>query len=469
MSLEAHQPETDSSRRDFINAIYSMLAGLQIHDLKNAALQRPLKNFERSFGELKAIYPDRTIDFKNQDNVLSICGERIQSHFSIVEAQKLLVEALDLAMIDTLSIHSDIKIEEVGRFFSAWALHLSVGGKARPLNGKFENVEIKFVDPEKLQKKLKSRQLLMSPQYALQRYILLKKSTEEFFNGIAVSELRTQKALKRDLLEIVEIGRFAPYNLVALSLIRPPESTTILPGAVGQALATSLLTAVMAQELQFSFRDQVNIGLVGLLYNVGLIGEDSSIILKNEKLTPVEYKRVLDAQASGVYKLIKMQGSSRPVLERLLSIFEHSKGPNVKSVSLSLESRLLRLVSQYIALTSDRPFRDAYTPSEAIKLLGSKAASQGGGGELDPILYYMFVRFMGVYPVGTLVLLSDGQKAVVYRPSGEKVGIPMVKLIVGSETDQSKLIDLGLENDLSITKALDPKREGVSIVGYFFE
>lgn len=469
MSVEAVQSQNESVRRDFINAVYSVLAGLQIHDLKNASLQRPFKNFEKGLTDLAATYPNRSIELKIQDNVLWLCGEKLANHFSIVEAQKLLAEAFDVAMIESVAFQSATTMDQVGPFFSRWALHMSVGGKPRPLNGTFDGVEITFVDPEKLQKKLKSRQLLMSPSYALQRYLLLRKSTEDFFDGIASSELRSQKALKRDLLEIVEIGRVAPYNLVALSLIRPEESTTVLPGSIGQALSTGLLAAVMAQELQFSFRDQVSVGLVGLLYNVGLIGEDSSLVLKNEKLTPVEYKRVLDAQASGVYKLIKLQGSSRPVLERLLSIFEHSKGPQVKSVSLTLESRLLRLISQYVALTSDRPFRDAYTPSEAMKLLGSKAATQSGGGELDPILYYMFVRFMGVYPVGTLVLLSNGEKAVVYRPSGEKVGMPMVKMIVNSNSDVARLVDLGLETEITIVKALDPKREGVRVTGYFFE
>lgn len=460
--------DIETTRREFVNALFSVLAGLAIHDLRNASLQRPLKNCEGSFSKLLQLYPGRTIDLKVQDSVLSLCGDRVQNHFSIVEAQKLLIDAFEIAFIEQISFEPTLTMDQLGSFVSKWALHKSVGGKPRPIQGQFEGLKITFQDPDKLQKRLKNKQLLMSSRYALDRYALLKKSTEEFFQGIASNELKSQKGLKRDLLELVEVGRIAPYNLVALSLIRPDEDSSVMSGAISQALSTGLLSAVLAQELHFSFRDQVNIGLVGLLYNVGLIGEETNIILKNEKLSPVEYKRILDAQASGVYKLIKVQGASRPVLERLLSIFEHSKGPQVKSVSLTLESRLLRLVSQYIALTSDRPFRDAYTPFEAIRLLGSKATGPSGGGELDPILYYMFVRFMGVYPVGSLVLLSNNEKAVVYRPSGEKMGVPMVK-IVPREGDHAPLVDLGLESQVTILKALDPKREGVRITGYFFE
>jgi hypothetical protein len=176
----------------------------------------------------------------------------------------------------------------------------------------------------------------------------------------------------------------------------------------------------------------------------------------------------LDAQASGVYKLIQLQGSSRPVLERLLAIFEFSRAPQQSSVSLALESRLLRLVSQYVALTSERPFREPYLPHEAIRLLGSKV-SQSGGGDLDPLLYYLFVRFMGPTPVGSLVMLKNQERAVVYRPSGELAGRPMVKTVIQKDQEVSRLVDLGLEKSVDIARILDPKREGVHVAGYFFD
>jgi len=465
--LSGWSGDLEELKREFLNSAYGILAGLAIHDLRNASLQRPLKKFEESLNQLRKIYPARPIDLSIQDAVLALCGEKVQNHFSIVESQKLLKEFFEFSSLEAIILSPDLGMDQIGQFFSKWALHKSVHSRPKVFSGNFEGIELKHIDEEKIKLKLKSKQMLMSPNFALQRYFLLKKSVEDFFLGIAQNELKSQRALKRDILEMVEIGRIAPYNLVALSLIHPEIESGPMESAVGQSLSTALLAAAIARELEFTFRDQVNLGMIGLIYNVGLIGEATSLISKKEQLTPVEYKRVLDAQASGVYKLIQLQGASRPVLERLLAIFEYSKGPNAKSVSLSLESRLLKLVSQYVALTSDRPFREAYTPSEAIKILGSKAAQ--GGAELDPILYYLMVRFLGVYPVGSLVLLSNNEKAVVFRPSGEKPGRPMLKIVPKDENQTSALIDLGLEEGLSIIKALDPKREGIRLTGYFFD
>jgi hypothetical protein len=199
-----------------------------------------------------------------------------------------------------------------------------------------------------------------------------------------------------------------------------------------------------------------------------LLGKESAIIMKNEKLSPSEYRRVMDAQALGVYKLLRGQSVSRPALERLLAIFEYARGKTEQSVSLSVETRVLKICSQYVALTSQRPFRDAYTLSEAVKLLVSKI-SLANKADLDPLLYFVFVRSLGVIPVGSLCLLNDGRQAIVYRPSGKKPGRPVVKLRVSQEGEPPVVIDMADHPGLQISKTLDPRREGVNVTGYLFD
>lgn len=462
-------PEVEQIRRDFLNAGYAFLSGLSVHDVKNAALQRPFQNLEKALDDLRALsQPPHDVELKYQEGLLTLMELKMTPHFSTVEAHKLISESMEMGLIESLTFQKDFKPEALGELFSKWALHCSVHSKPKAFVAEIAGLKIKHFDSSTGNLRVKSKQLLMNPLYALHRYYLMKRHAEEVFQGIATNQVISQKKLRRDVMEMVEIAKVAPYQIVALSLIRENQTDqTGVSAVVGQALATSLLSIVLAKELGFTFREQVNIGLIGALYNVGLLGEEAPTILKNDRLSPVEYRRVLDAQASGVYKLLKLQGSSRPVLERLLAIFEHSKGSQEKSVSLTLESRLLRLASQYVALTSERPFRDPYTPAEAVKILGNKATSSNGE-EMDPILYYVFVRLVGVYPVGSIVLLSNGRKAVVFRPSGEKTGVPMVKLISEGE-ERGSLVDLAHEADVTIVKTLDPSREGINIPGFFFE
>lgn len=466
---EEHNDQFEQERRDFLNSIFSLLKALAIHDLNNEALQRPWQNFRQSFEKLSQ-YPqaDKGIEIRLQDGLLTILGMKINNHFSIVEASKVVPESMEVALIEGINFQKDADFSHIGQFFSSWALHCSVHQKPKALNKTFPGIQVSLVDPDKANLRLKTKSLLLSPQYALRRYYFLCTYIEGFFKAISEGKVISQKKIRRELLEMVEIAKANPYQLVALSLLRSEE--TGFEANITEAAATALLTIIIAKEVGFPIKDQLNLGLVGVMYNIGLLSQELSQILQSDKrLSQVEYKRVLDAQASGVYKLLKAQGASRPVMERLLSLFEATQGAQRPSVSLTLESRILRLASQYVALISQRPFRDAYTPSEAIRLLGSRAASKKEGN-LDPVLYYIFVRLMGVYPVGSLVMLSNHQKAVVFRPSGEKFGAALIKLI--EEEDQNSpgtLLDLSQNPELQIIKAMDPRREGISVAAYFFD
>lgn len=462
--------DLEQVKRDFLNALFGALKALALYDLKNDASERPLKNLRAALDKLRQHpFGADGIELKYEESVLTLLGNKIPNHFSIVEASKVVPEFMEVAMIEAIKIGPQAGDNEIGEFLSKWALHTSVHQKPKPLQARVENIRLKFVDPKKSNMRLKTKELLMSPSYALQHYFFLRAHVKDFFDGISQNEIRSQKKIRRSLVEIVEIAKVHPYQLVALSLIET-EGMEGEPNAqaVSEALSTSMLSIVMAKELEFSLREQVNIGMAALMFNIGLLTEEmAGIVRSDKKLSQVEYKRVLEAQSSGVYKLLKVQGASRPVLERLLALFEATQGAQKQSISLTLESRLLRLVSAYVALTSRRPYRDAYTPFEAMKLLGSRATSKKEGN-LDPVLYYVFVRLMGVYPVGSLVQLSNNKKAVVYRAQGDQPGIPMVKIIEDSD-DMSILVDLSTMSNADVVKQLDAKREGVHVPAFFFD
>ncbi|PIR22786.1 MAG: hypothetical protein COV44_06415 [Deltaproteobacteria bacterium CG11_big_fil_rev_8_21_14_0_20_45_16] len=460
--------EFEVARRDFINAIFALLKNLGIHDLQNEALIRPKENFLHTLQVLQG-FAENGVELKLNESLLTVCGQKLNNHFSIVEASKQVPRHLELALMESLIFEKDANWQDLGNFFQKWALHCSVHQKSKAITGEFRGVKIAFVNPEKANIRLKSKQLLMSPSYALNHYYVLKNLMIGYFKSISSNQLISQREVRREILEMTEIARVNPYQLVGLSLLRGTGQEEEFEDVACEAISTALLSIVLAKELDFSTREQVNIGVVGLMYNVGLLNQELSSLLKSDKrLSQAEYKKVMDAQSAGVFKLIKTQGSSRPALERLLALFEATQGNFKKSISLTLDSRLLRMVSQYVALTSHRPFRDAYHPAEAMKILGNRATSRNEGN-LDPVLYYLFVRYLGVYPVGSLVLLSNGKKAVVFRPSGEKVGVPMLKLVVENSDENSILIDLSQETGISIVKSLDPRREGVQVSGYFFD
>jgi len=91
---------------------------------------------------------------------------------------------------------------------------------------------------------------------------------------------------------------------------------------------------------------------------------------------------------------------------------------------ISLAGRMASIVDTYDAMTSERPYRTAISPSVALGHLFEESNRQ-----FDPVLVTAFVRTLGVFPVGTLVLLESGHLAVVDAINPDNSLAPVVKVI----------------------------------------
>jgi len=91
---------------------------------------------------------------------------------------------------------------------------------------------------------------------------------------------------------------------------------------------------------------------------------------------------------------------------------------------ISLAGRMAAIVDTYDAMTSARPYRAAMSPSHALRQLYEE-----GGKQYDPVLVAAFVKTVGIFPVGTLVLLESGHLAVVEHLHPDNMLTPVVLVI----------------------------------------
>jgi len=92
--------------------------------------------------------------------------------------------------------------------------------------------------------------------------------------------------------------------------------------------------------------------------------------------------------------------------------------------NISAAGRMAAIVDSYDAMTSQRPYRPAISPSMALAQLYDER-----GNQFDPALVAAFVRTVGIYPVGTLVQLESGHLAVVDEIHDENTLTPVVRVI----------------------------------------
>lgn len=136
--------------------------------------------------------------------------------------------------------------------------------------------------------------------------------------------------------------------------------------------------------------DTIRVVIAGaFLHDVGKIGISDAILLKPAKLTDEEFLVMKTHVQLGVDIVAKSSwlNGARDVIEYHHERFDGSGyRQGLQGESIPLAARLFAIVDVFDALTSSRPYKDAYSLNEAIRILG-----QGRGRHFDPDLLSVFV------------------------------------------------------------------------------
>ena len=138
-------------------------------------------------------------------------------------------------------------------------------------------------------------------------------------------------------------------------------------------------------------QDAVNqIGVAGLMHDIGKMGIDEKILNKQGRLNFEEWQEIQRHPEIG-YRILS---SSNEFSEMSKYVYEHherwdGKGypKKLKAEAISIQARIIAVADAYDAMTSDRSYRKGLSRSEAIHELKKNAGSQ-----FDPAVTQIFVE-----------------------------------------------------------------------------
>lgn len=148
----------------------------------------------------------------------------------------------------------------------------------------------------------------------------------------------------------------------------------------------------IARALNLSKQDIELIRQASILHDLGKIGISENILLKRAKLTKKEFEEIKRHPQIGADIIRPIQ-----FLHKLIPfIFYHHERwdglgypSGTKAEEIPLGARIIALADTYQALTSDRPYRKAYSKNQAIKII--KKAS---GIQFDPKIVSTFLKVL---------------------------------------------------------------------------
>jgi HD-GYP domain-containing protein (c-di-GMP phosphodiesterase class II) len=272
------------------------------------------------------------------------------------------------------------------------------------------------------------------------------------------------------LMRIID-DRAAVMTHLALQKLKQFDSSLAT-----HALDTCILSLVVAVEIGLDETAQAQLGTGALLHDTGYARLPRNLVRRRD--TCNEHERLLLQQhpALGTALFTETAGFDEAVIRIVAEHHERENGSGypsgLKHDGISTLAMIVGIVDWYDGMVSRRGGRAAMLPSTAVQRL----FVAGQQGQFKNTLAESVIRSIGIYPIGSLVLLNTGEQAVVVGINPEQRLKPLVKIIAGprGESHVTPLpTDLAAQTQdreaRAVLRGLDPVQERVNIALYLDE
>ena len=249
-------------------------------------------------------------------------------------------------------------------------------------------------------------------------------ATRDIFDAIANEQQVDITAVSEVLDSMVEsIGR-APDALLWLAKLKQTDDYSY-----NHALNVSITLMAFGNFLALSKKQIKDLGLAGLMQDIGKVKLSADVLLKEGKLTHEEYeyaKKHVDESL----KILK--GTPDIPFEVIAMVAQHhervdgSGYPNQLSEGqISIPAQAAGLIDTYCAITSHKVYAKGIYHQQALDEIHRLSGKQFSDQLVDQL-----VQFMGMYPVSSLVELNTGEVGVVIQQNQVRRLLPRLMLLL---------------------------------------
>jgi HD-GYP domain-containing protein (c-di-GMP phosphodiesterase class II) len=396
--------------RGLVSGLYMLIRSVKMYDPDNAVFQKPLLQLQDIINQI--ISKEGRLELVGVKDSFYLNNMLVKVDLNSIDNQRYLLGEMRSKDVGGISLLKPISTVDLKNFIYIFSKDQAAAAEEEGLAGR-KLLNMKVTRFSKLREKLNNDDLANPDEQKVDRkkYAMTVYARAVFFLSRYLDSVRAGKPLNttkalRLVQDFVDISSEQKTHFLGMSTMKKNEVDYLVYHQVN----VCLMSIVFGQELGLTKPQLRDLGYIALFHDAGMVTIPEQLATKRGALSAEEKALIQKAPLISIRNILMEKGFSRSTLLRVVTTFEHkadygtavrdTRG-NIQAIipkaPLGAYAKIIAICDAYDALTSKRPFRDAYGPEVALMLMWTEMRQK-----FDPELLQVFMRVMAIQPVKVL-------------------------------------------------------------------
>ena len=461
--------------RSLLLALYATLRSLKMYPVENATVQKSLDDLDASARAL--LQSEVELEIRIAGDFIFVNATRLRVELDNYASFSHILAMLRAFEIGVLHIRSGMERRE-WQIFLSLLLSISQQGdveeRLEELQERLDSAGVPHLELERAQAEGGSS--VESRHQAKRVYSEGVAVTRDVIAGVRLGRGTRLKRVKRAVQLVVDQVLNNEMSMVGMTTVRDYDEYTFT-----HSVNVCIFSVALGKKLGFSKLQLYDLGMTALLHDVGKARVPAEILNKVGGLEDREWKFIQQHPWMGALTLFGMRAYEEIPYRSILVAHEHHMKMDltgypktIRPRTLGMFSRIVAVADGFDAATTRRVYNTtAIEPDQVLKEMWDNP-KRG----YDRVVVKALINLIGIYPVGTCVILDTLEVGIVAAPNpdGQQLNRPLVRIAVdvdgatlplpGNQVSLTEKDESGAFKR-SIVKVTNPNRFGLTPGDYF--
>ncbi|MBI5494254.1 MAG: hypothetical protein HY904_04450 [Deltaproteobacteria bacterium] len=404
----AHSGKVGKLGVEVVSTLYMLIRNVRLHDPTNAVFEKPFAALRDAINTIVSV--EGSFNLHAVGTTVYLNGKQLRMDFTSLENVKFLTEEFKRKDVGGFAVQRQVQVKELQDFIWIFSRENSAAAEEDGAGGrKLANIKVgKFAKIREQMEKEEQNEMDTARQVDRKKYALTVYARAVYFMSKFLDRLREAATLPamakaaRIVQDFVDLAFEQKSHFLGMTTTRSLEEYLQY-----HSVNTCLLSIVFGNELGLSRAQLHELAMAALFHDIGMAEIPNNVLAKPKGLTKDERRMVDLFPLYTVKTMLRGRMLDQETVKRMVAAYEAKidyslpmKQPDgsiklmMPKVELGVYGKIIGICATYDALTSARPFREAYGPEVAMTLMMGDMKYK-----FDPILLKIFMKVMAIQPV----------------------------------------------------------------------